>query len=71
MRPIKSTIMNTKRIVAYLILLASFLLPFRFAYLDLPDTGAKSLVYFLFVVLGVAIYTVIMFGVESKEERGE
>ena len=56
-----------KKSIAYLILGLTYLFPFRYAYLTPPDTGFKSLFYFLLVVIGTAIFTILFFNSEKNE----
>ena len=57
-----------KKISAYAILAITFLFPFRYAYLTPTDTGKLSLCYFLLVVLGTIIFTVVLFSAERDKK---
>jgi hypothetical protein len=50
--------MNTRKLIAGAILALTILFPFRYAFLDQPDHGPKSLMSFLLVLIGGALFAV-------------
>jgi tellurite resistance protein TehA-like permease len=59
--------MNLRKIVAGIVLAVVILFPFRLAYLDQPDMGPKSFINFLLVIVGVAVFGILVSGSKSKD----
>lgn len=59
--------METKKIIAYLILVLVIAFPFRYAFLLPPDTGMIKMMNFLLVAAGFMIFMFLTLGAEKKK----
>jgi hypothetical protein len=59
--------MSTRKFIAGIILALVVLFPFRMAYLDQPDMGPKSLLNFLLVIAGCAVFGILISGEKKRE----
>ena len=63
--------MNSRKLFAGIILALTILFPFRLAFLDQPDMGPKSLLNFLMVLVGVALFAVLASDKDKSEMSAE
>ena len=60
--------LSKKKIAAWIILIAAYLIPFRYAYLTPTDTGMNSMINFLFVAAAVVIFAMLNYSDESEPQ---
>jgi hypothetical protein len=59
--------MTARKAIAGIVLALTVLFPFRYAYLTQPDMGPKSLLNFLLVIAGCALFGILNSGGGRKE----